>query len=43
MTVTVRANAKINLWLDVCAKRPNGYHDIVSVMSEVSLRTTRLE
>ena len=40
MTVTERANAKINLWLDVCAKRPNGYHDIVSVMSEVSLHDT---
>ncbi len=40
MTVQINANAKINLWLDVCAKRANGYHDIVSVMSEVSLHDT---
>ena len=40
MTVKIKANAKINLWLDVCAKRPNGYHDIVSVMGEVSLFDT---
>ncbi len=40
MTVCVKANAKINLWLDVVGKRENGYHDIVSVMCEVSLFDT---
>lgn len=34
---TERANAKINLFLDVTAKRENGYHDIVSIMQTVSL------
>ncbi len=34
---TERANAKINLYLDVVSKRPNGYHDIVSIMQTVSL------
>lgn len=32
-----RANAKINLYLNVVGKRENGYHDIVSVMQTVSL------
>ena len=40
MTVSIRANAKINLWLDVLARRENGYHDIVSVMQEISLFDT---
>jgi len=40
MTVTVRANAKINLWLDVCAKRADGYHTVSSVMQAVSLFDT---
>ena len=40
MTLTVRANAKINLFLDVVGKRENGYHDIVSVMQAVSLCDT---
>ncbi len=34
---TERANAKINLYLDVVARRDNGYHDIVSIMQTVSL------
>lgn len=34
---TERANAKINLYLDVVARRENGYHDIVSIMQTVSL------
>ncbi len=34
---TERANAKINLFLDVTAKRENGYHEIVSIMQTVSL------
>ncbi len=40
MTVTVKANAKINLWLDVVGKRADGYHDILSVMQSVSLFDT---
>ena len=32
-----RANAKINLYLDVVGKRENGYHDIVSIMQTLSL------
>lgn len=32
-----RANAKINLYLNVTGRRENGYHDIVSVMQTVSL------
>ena len=32
-----RANAKINLYLDVVARRENGYHDVVSLMQTVSL------
>ena len=31
------ANAKINVYLNVTAKRENGYHDIVSIMQTVSL------
>lgn len=40
MTVTVAANAKINLHLDVIGKRESGYHDVVSVMQSVSLYDT---
>ena len=40
MTVTVAANAKINLHLDVIGKRESGYHDVVSVMQSVSLCDT---
>ncbi len=32
-----RANAKINLFLNVVGRRENGYHDIVSIMQTVSL------
>ncbi len=32
-----RANAKINLYLNVTSRRENGYHDIVSIMQTVSL------
>lgn len=31
------ANAKINLFLNVCARRADGFHDIESVMQSVSL------
>ena len=35
--VKLQAYAKINLFLDVLRKRPDGYHDIVSVMQSVGL------
>ena len=34
---TERANAKINLYLDIVSRRPNGYHNLVSIMQTVSL------
>ena len=34
---TERANAKINLYLNVLSKREDGYHDLVSLMHSVSL------
>lgn len=34
---TERANAKINLYLDVVSKRTNGYHNLVSIMQTLSL------
>lgn len=41
MTVVIRrARAKINLTLDVGARRPDGYHDIRSVMQTVALHDT---
>ena len=33
----IKAYAKINLFLDVVGKRPDGYHDILSIMQTVSL------
>lgn len=36
-TITVNAPAKINLYLEVCDKRADGYHDIKSIMQTVSL------
>ncbi|MBE6718027.1 MAG: 4-(cytidine 5'-diphospho)-2-C-methyl-D-erythritol kinase [Ruminococcaceae bacterium] len=36
-SITVNAYAKINLFLEVCEKRPDSYHDIDSVMHSVSL------
>ncbi len=35
--ITVLANAKVNLFLDVIARRENGFHDIKSVMQSISL------
>ena len=35
--ITEKAPAKLNLTLDVLAKRPDGYHDLQSVMQTVSL------
>ena len=34
---TERANAKINTYLNIVARREDGYHDILSVMQSVSL------
>lgn len=34
---TERANAKINVYLNVTSRRENGYHEIVSMMQTVSL------
>ncbi len=36
-SVKLKAYAKINLCLDVTGKRPDGYHDLISVMQTVSL------
>src|SRR5208283_3491478 len=36
-TVIVRAPAKVNLFLEVLAKRPDGYHEIATLMAAVSL------
>lgn len=35
-----QAYAKINLYLDVTGKRPDGYHEIESVMQQISLHDT---
>ena len=37
MKITLPAPAKINLYLDVLGKRPDGYHNIKSVMQTVDL------
>ena len=37
MKIELRANAKINLFLDILAKLPNGYHSLFMVMQSVSL------
>lgn len=39
-TIRVEAPAKINLTLEILGKRPDGYHDISSVMQAVGLRDT---
>src|SRR5262245_14402940 len=38
--VEVRAPAKVNLFLEVLAKRPDGYHDIATLMVAVGLFDT---
>ena len=35
--ISIRAHAKINLILDVGARRPDGYHDIESIMQTIAL------
>jgi 4-diphosphocytidyl-2C-methyl-D-erythritol kinase len=34
--ITLDAPAKLNLWLEVCGRRPDGYHDIYTVMYTVN-------
>ena len=41
-TVTINAPAKINLFLRVVGKRPDGYHDLYSLMCPVALYDTLL-
>jgi 4-diphosphocytidyl-2-C-methyl-D-erythritol kinase len=38
--LTVRAPAKVNLFLEVLGKRPDGYHDLATLMVAVSLFDT---
>lgn len=40
MEIKVLAPAKINLTLDVTDKRPDGYHNILSIMQSVDLYDT---
>lgn len=35
--LSCRARAKVNLCLDVCGRRPNGYHDVKMVMQQVDV------
>ena len=35
MEKTAKANAKINLYLNVCGKREYGYHEIETDMQEI--------
>lgn len=35
--LVVQAPAKINLSLEVVGKRPDGYHELVSIMQTISL------
>ncbi len=38
--VVVRAPAKVNLFLEILARRPDGYHEIATLMAAVSLYDT---
>lgn len=40
VTVDVRVPAKVNLFLAVRGVRPDGYHELVSIMQTISLRDT---
>ena len=35
--ITIKAPAKINLYLDVVGKRNDGYHDLKMIMQTISL------
>lgn len=37
MKITMNAHAKINLFLDITGRRPDGYHTITGVMQSISL------
>ncbi len=39
-SVKIRANAKVNLWLDITGKRPDGYHTLRTVMLSVGIADT---
>lgn len=40
MRIEVKAYAKINLLLDICAKRTDGYHDLFMIMQSVGIYDT---
>lgn len=40
MKVTVKANAKINLFLDILSKNIDGYHNVDMIMQSISLQDT---
>ena len=40
MKIEVKAYAKINLMLDICAKRTDGYHDLFMIMQSVGIYDT---
>lgn len=40
MSVTLSAHAKVNLTLEVLGKRPDGYHEIATVLQTISLADT---
>lgn len=42
LSIRVRCHAKLNLFLKVFGKRPDGFHDIISVMQSVDLADTIL-
>lgn len=39
-SITVPSYAKVNLFLEVLARRPDGYHEIETLMQEISLHDT---
>ena len=38
--VTINANAKINLTLDILGKRTDGYHEVSMIMQSINLFDT---
>ncbi len=40
MKIKVKAYAKINLLLDICAKRTDGYHDLFMIMQSIGIYDT---
>lgn len=39
-SITITAPAKINLMLDITGKRPDGYHELVTIMQSISITDT---